>query len=698
MRTRRIAIEVLIVLAVTGLIAVIMTWPLAASFDTLVAGGGSAGDTTGYIWDVWSNSHHGMDLWGSGLQTHVGLPFGRTVIGGANLLLFFYTVPGAILGTFLPTIAAYNVVVLAGMALTGASMYLLIRWMGLGMAAAAWAGVAFEIFPYEALRVAAHPPLAWLIFVPLLLMACVYWLQGPTWRRAILVAAATLFAWLSNPYFGAMALVAVGVTLVVGIVMIARAAGGRAVALRLAEAIAAQIVIVAIPLAMIIAATRGVAEQLVTRQRIELSLYGAHLGDYVKPLPGQFLWSGILGTDTSTWPFASPGGERTVFLGWTVLIAAALGLALALRMRDRLDRRIGIAVVLVIPMALVMVIFSLASPYEVFGYEITMPSSLVFNYLPFLRVYARFGLFVMACVLVLGAVGLSLLMRGRSITWRASVTSVAIILTAMELSISLPIGTGVPLVLDGREPQDVPTWQWLDGHDPGAVAIETPAFPNEVLDRQFLYGQLIHGHPLANGGLNEPGTPSDFGREYGNPLFPASATAYATAGIKYVVINPWAWRQAGLGPPTTASPPKGYSIAATFPDGSGIWRVTAEPLRAIVFPAEGWWDPETINGVRWRYMKDTTTYTAWAPKAGMATIAFLAQGYRAGAPYTLTVTPPDGSRKSFSITGTRRITFRAALPKGKSTFTLTASGTPPQQMSPTDLRIVTIRVSPWTVS
>ncbi len=296
------------VLTVAGLIAVIMTWPLAANFDTFVAGGGSAGDTTGYIWDLWSNSTHGMDMWGGGVQQHVGFPFGRTIIGGANMLLLFYNAPGAILGTFLPTIAAYNVVVLAGMALTGASMYLFIRWMGLGMAAAAWAGVAFEIFPYEALRVAAHPPLAWLIFVPLLLMACVYWLQGPTWRRAILVAAVTLFAWLSNPYFGAMALVAVGVTLVVGSVMIARAAGGRAVALRLAEAIAAQIVIVAIPLAMIIAATRGVADQLVTRQRIELSLYGAHLGDYVKPLPGQFLWSGILGTDTSTWPFASPGG------------------------------------------------------------------------------------------------------------------------------------------------------------------------------------------------------------------------------------------------------------------------------------------------------------------------------------------------------------------------------------------------------
>ncbi len=686
------------VLTVAGLIAVIMTWPLAANFDTFVAGGGSAGDTTGYIWDVWSNSTYGMDMWGGGIQQHVGLPFGRTIIGGANMLLLFYNVPGAILGTFLPTIAAFNVVVLAGMALTGASMYLLIRWMGLGVGPAAWAAMAFEIFPYEALRVAAHPPLAWLMFAPLLLMACIYWLQAPTWRRAILVAAATLFAWLSNPYFGAMALVAVGVTLVVGIVVLARSSGGRATAKRLTEAIAALVVIVVVPLAVIIAATRSVADQIVTRQRIELEIYGAQLGDYVKPLPGQFLWSGIFGGNPANWPFVSPGGERTAFLGWTVMIAAIIGLVLAWRMRDRIGRRVRVAMILVIPLAIAMAIFSLASPYPIFGQSITMPSSLVFDYLPFLRVYARFGLFVMACALVMGAVGLALLMRGRTITWRASIMALAIILTAMELPISVPIGTGVPLSLDGKQPQDVPTWNWLASHDPGAVVMETPAFPNEVLDRQFLYGQLVHGHPLANGGLNEPGTPTDFGREYGNPLFPHSATAYATAGIKYVVINPWAWRQAGLNPPRSDMPPSGYALAATFPDGSGVWRVTAAPRAAIAFPAQGWWDPETINGVRWRYMKDTATYTTWAPRATQVTITFSAQGFRAGNTYGLVVASPDGSRESFPVTGARRIILRTTLPKGQSEFRLTATGTPPQRMSPTDLRVVTIRVSQWVMA
>ncbi len=697
-RAQRIALEVLAVLCGAGLVAVIVTWPLAANFDTYIAGGGAAGDNTGYLWDIWSSAQYGLDLWGGGLQEHVGLPFGRTVIGGASLLLATYTIPAAILGSLMPTIAAYNVMVLAGIALTGASMYLLVRWLGLGIVPAAWAGLAFQIFPYETLRVAGHPPLAWLMFAPVLLMACIYWLQQPSWRRAVLVGGATLFAWLSNPYFGAMALVAVAVTLVVGVVMVWRANGARSMAARIGEAIGALAVIVLIPLAIIISATRGVAEQIVTRQEIELALYGARVSDYVTPVPGQQLWSGIFGSDSSTWPLASPGGERTAFLGWTVLIIALIGLALAWRMRHTLSQRVRVTLALVIPGSLVMAVFSLASPYEVFGIEIRTPSSLVFDYLPFLRVYARFSLFVMACVLVIGAIGLWLLMRNRSITWRAGVASTAIILTAMELPVSLPVGTGVPLLIEGAQPSEIPTWQWLAKNDRDAVVIETPALPNEILDRQFLYGQLVHGHPLANGGLNEPGAATDFGRQHGDPMLPGAARAYATAGIEYVVVNPWAWRQAGIEPPDGTAPPGGFAKVRVFDDGSAIWRVTAKPERAIAFPATGWWDPETINGVRWRYMKDEATMTAYAPRSTTARVRFNVQGFRPGANYALAIDDPAGTTRRVSVRGERTVAFTTTLPAGRSTFRLTASGAAPAQISATDLRIVTLRVSQWTIA
>ena len=51
-RSQRITIEVLVVLAATGLIAVILTWPLATDIGGLVPGGGPSSDVTGYLWDV----------------------------------------------------------------------------------------------------------------------------------------------------------------------------------------------------------------------------------------------------------------------------------------------------------------------------------------------------------------------------------------------------------------------------------------------------------------------------------------------------------------------------------------------------------------------------------------------------------------------------------------------------------------------
>ena len=67
-----------------------------------------------------------------------------------------------------------------GLALAGGSMYLLIRWLGLGVGAASWAGIAYEIFPYEAQRTAAFPPLGLIHFAPLLVMAGVLSFTGVT--------------------------------------------------------------------------------------------------------------------------------------------------------------------------------------------------------------------------------------------------------------------------------------------------------------------------------------------------------------------------------------------------------------------------------------------------------------------------------------------------------------------------------------
>lgn len=697
MRTRQaIALEVVAVLVATGLIAVIITWPLALHFSTDILGGnGTPSDSMGYWWDVWNNHQNGLDLWGGAVQDQIGFPFGRPIVGSGNLLLLVFTGPAWVIAWFASAAFTINVLALAGMALSGAAMYLLIRWLGFGRGPAAWAAVAFELAPYEMFRASAHYPLAHLEWAPLLLMAGIAWVRRPGWRAAILLALATLFGWLSNPYYGAMASIMAGVIALVGLVtFIYRRRGARYVLVRMGQGAGALVALVGVPILILLRASTG-ATEAVTRQKIELDLYGARLWDYIIPPPGSRLGEALAGAGGLD-PVRSPGGERMVFLGWLVIALAIAGIVLAIRTWSTLTSRDRAAFAVAIPVSIAMGLMSAASPTRIWGYEFAMPSSFVFDHLPYLRAYARFGAAVLASVLVLAALGLSLIIRRRSTLWRYCWIAGAIVFTAVEMPVAFPIGSGPPILINGKVPADVPTWQWLKEHDRGAPVIEVPAFSLEDTDRYYLAGQTVHGHPLANGGLNEKSPASDFTEEFGNPLSPASASAYATAGIKLVAIEPWAYAFRKIKPPDPSEPPPGFSVEKVFPDGSAIWDVTATPVAAVAFPDRTTWDPARIvNGMRWRYMRDEAVMRAYAPKAVRARVTFLAKGINSALSYPLRITSPDGAVHNFTIRGRQTISFRTPLPRGASRFEL--SVTRPAN-DPLGAGAMTVETSQWTLT
>lgn len=676
-RQWRIAIEAAVVLAVAGLIAVLITWPVATAFSTTVVGGsGAPSDTMGYWWDIWNNHRNGLDLWGAAVHDQIGFPFGRPLVGSGNLLLGVFTIPAFIIASFASAAATLNTLVLAGIALTGASMYLLIRWLRLGIGIAAWAGVAFMLAPYEMFRAAGHAPLAHMEWAPLLLMAGIAWVARPTWRRALLLAGATLFGWLSNPYYGAMAGVVVVVILIVGAVVLIRRLGGvRNAAAPVGIAVGWLFATVAIPLGILIRASSG-ATEAVMRQEIELELYGARLWDYFIPPPGTWLSEGLVGP-AGIDPAHSPGGERTVFLGWVVVLLALAGITLAIRARQHLHRPLGIAIAIALPVAVVAGIFSLASPTRLWGLELAMPSSLIFEYLPYLRAWARFGAVVLAAVLIVAAIGLFLIVRGRSKLWGYSWIAAALVLTAAEMPLAPPIGSGPPLVVEGRAPEDVPVWQWLRDNRQGEPVIETPAFTREDNDRVYLGGQTVHLHPLANGGLNERSAAADFTEEFGHPVLGDALSAYATAGIKLVTIQPWAYAGMQITLPSVMDPPAGAGLLKAFDDGSGVWAVTAPPRVAVTFPDRTTWDPPRyVNGFRWRYMRDAAVMRAFAPTATPVKVVFAASGYDPALAYPLVITMPDGSERRFDVRGKTRVQFTTALPAGVSSFRLRVPSRP----------------------
>ncbi len=690
-----ITIEAVIVLLAAGAIAVIITWPVALNFSTDVVGGsGIPSDTMGYWWDIWNNHRNGLDIWGAAMHDQIGYPFGRPLVGSGNLLLFAFTGPALLIATFASATATANTMVLIGFALTGASMYLLIRWLRFGIGVAAWAGIVLMLSPYVMFRSTAHVPLANLWWAPLLLMAGIAWVMRPTWWRALLLAGATLLGWLTNPYFGAMSSAMAGVILLVGLVVFIRRRGGaRAVLTQWGIAVGWVVLLVGIPIGLMLRASSGVTEA-VTRQRIELDLYGARGWDYLIPPPGTWFSSALVGPGGID-PGRSPGGERIVFIGWLVLALAIAGIALAIIGWRRLRSAERITLAIGLPTIAVALLLSLASPTKLWGLEIAAPSSYIFDYLPYLRAYARFGAVVLVAATVIAALGLSLIIRNRSQLWRYCWISGAIIFSAVEMPISMPLGSGPPLLVDGKTPGEIPVWQWLRDHRQGEAVLETPAFPREDTDRIYMGGQTVHLHPLANGGLNEKNYAADFTEEFANPFSRTSPAAYATAGIPLVVAQPWAWAMHGLTAPDPTKPPAGLEVVKTFEDGSAIWQVIAQPVVAVTFPDRTTWDPpRVINGVKWRYMRNNAVMRAFAPKATTVRITLQAAGYNPKLTYPLTITAPDSKAFRYEVRGRRVISFVTDLPKGGSIFTLAVAR--PADGSVSDGQM-TVQMSQWSV-
>ena len=79
-------IEAGVVVAGFGVLAVLLTWPLAEHMGSWITTSGPGGDQSGYVWDLWYAAHHGVNAWGSYVQGIVGAPFGRDLqIGRAHV-------------------------------------------------------------------------------------------------------------------------------------------------------------------------------------------------------------------------------------------------------------------------------------------------------------------------------------------------------------------------------------------------------------------------------------------------------------------------------------------------------------------------------------------------------------------------------------------------------------------------------------
>jgi hypothetical protein len=698
--------ETLIVVGAYLALTVLISWPLAANIGTDIAGGGSGGDQSGYVWDFWNHATNGLKFWGVDNQQAVGAPFGRESPASVNTTLFATLGPAWIVATIWSPIAAYNVTVFLALTLSASVMYLLVRWVGAGRAPAAWAGAAFMVFPYVILRAHIHVPLTHIWGLPLVILGALFWLERPSFRRSALMAASLLACWLTSPYYGTMSGIIVALAIVIGFARTWRGSTVTQALRRMAEAASAVVAIVLLPLGVLFTIASGSIDDSLNRPRENLFLFGARLEDYVVPPLSSTFFQGLFG---HRWPdMGSTGGERMAFVGYVTLVLAAVGLGAVIGAR-RWNTRAGLAVVLSIATVPVLVLFSLESPSTFFGRSFDMPSSFLYEYLPYMQAYARFSAAVMALLLVVAAIGLSALLRNKTTLTRVALVSGVFLISAMELPAGAPAGrvisSDLPLRLEGQRPEDVPVWRWIADNADGAIIFETPGLPNEFIERYFMYGQLIHGERIVNGSLGDDRIGHNVQQANAFLDSPGVPERLATLGVDYVTIHPWAYPATGMPTPDPENPPPGFAHVRSFPDGTAIWRVTARPDDAVAIPrSEGWYppqQPEGPGGRVWRWMSDRSMTTLFAPRAGRHTVRFDARGLwpDRGNRYELSLVDADGETIGTErVREERGLSFEVDLPAGRTDLFLETDGPAPQPPIEGDPRGVTIAVSEWSLT
>ena len=519
-------------------------------------------------------------------------------------------------------IAAYNLIVLSGLVLSGASMYLLVRVIGGAPLVAAWACVAYTIFPWHLEKAQGHVTFVDLEGFPLLILAVVLWYRRPTWRRALLVAGASAILWTTSGYFGLMALVALGTLLPIVAFVHRRRMGTRRALERLALAGGFAL---AVPVGIFVLSLFGSGGEGVSaaRELGSLRTYGARPWEYFLPSYRNPFFGDDVGSYLVGHLHGSNFSETSLYVGWVSLaFAAGFVLFVLVRRRSVPGEQVYLAAALT-ALGIVAVIFSLPSPLS--KTDLPGPSRILWQIAPQFRVPARFVALVMTALVPLAALGLELLRR--RLASRRGPGQVA----AVVVCVAAIAGTSAELWVRDQTTdvtQEPAYYGALDRVPSGNLAEYPLAKAEQAVNSDYLYWQRKHGRDLVNGAAQDTFAEAA-GQSVLDPTSPETASELAAMGVSGIIMRPTAYAFSG-GKPVPKRLGKGYRLVARYPGDTSVWRVVAKPAPALSTFTTGFSFTEAPPGQptsRWMISPTASVdLYAWRPGKYRATFDIASYG------------------------------------------------------------------------
>lgn len=651
-------------------LAVLVTWPVATDVGSTVLGP-IDGDAAGGIWWLDAAQEHGYRLWGTAVFDDIAYPYGLARGNALNIQTLLPYLPAFLATKVIGAVAAFNLTILVGFALSGCAMYALARRLGASPLVAGWAGLVFVLFPWHVERaVAGHGSLVHLACFPLLALALIQVGEKRTPARLALVGGAVLACWLTSAFYGVMALV------LVPAVAVAAALVTRPRRDALATATWLTAIAVAVSGGVFLASLAGGKDSGygATREAEDLRTYGLRPIELVVPAPASDLMKRIDPLFHESRRHGSNIQEVSNYLGWVTIGFAAVWLVVARRRRATLTPTLRNVTVASLVGALVSVALALPSPVTLFGVTWTwMPSRLLWEIVPAFRVPSRWTVALLFCLLILATLGLQALVerlraqggaRGRGLA--LATVSVVVVASVVELRISHP---GVHF-----SATDVPPEYALVARAPAGALAEYPLVSSEnSTNSEWALWQRSHGRPLVNGAAS--GTAAeDVRRSLVDPRGPGVAGRLAALGATVVVTRPNTLSRALEEEIPDEAPLLGDGFERIGDAGDAtVWRVTASPAAAIAsLAAPGFATPTYADG---RVVQELG--------GSDATIVLEARAPVRGTLHTFAVSR-DGAVHRISIAGTsasvdpggRELIVPVDIPRGRSELRVMVAGAP----------------------